>query len=183
MVVCRLASVPSRYPRFVDFSWSFPVNWYIQSILYTPQSSQSHSYLLRFSTSMRNCRLAPLLQAFQYASNPHAKHLPLFITASYASLRLPLLISLWCYWSTTLSSEYNPPRTRHDLYTPTLPFMVKAVHFFPAFGRTVRFIPVTFNPFMTDRVSLLIAYSLRLLCPIFHPNTSLRPGTSFSGCT
>jgi hypothetical protein len=96
MVVCRLASVPSRYPRFVDFSWSFPVNWYIQSILYTPQSSQSHSYLLRFSTSMRHCRLATQLQAFQYASTPHAKHLPLFITASYSSLRLPLLISLWC---------------------------------------------------------------------------------------
>jgi hypothetical protein len=84
MVVCRLASVPSRYPRFVDFSWSFPVNWYIQSILYTPQSSQSHSYLLRFSTSMRNCRLA-------LHSKPFNTHQTLTPSTCLYSLPLPTL--------------------------------------------------------------------------------------------
>jgi hypothetical protein len=110
-----------RYPRFVHFSWSFPVNWYIQSIHYTPQSSQSHSYLLRFSTSMSNCRLVsvPSLSIPTSGIKPPRRALASF---HYRFLRLPFPNSLWCHWSTALSSEYNSPRSRHDPYTPTLLF-------------------------------------------------------------
>jgi len=123
MVVCRLWHLRQpRYPRFVHFSWSFPVNWYIQSILYTLQSSQSHSYQPRSSTSLRNCTLLSYLPV---ALSPHAKHLPTihypFLPPSPCPFLLPF--SLRCYWLTTLSSERTPPYTRRDLFTPTLLFV------------------------------------------------------------
>ncbi len=70
MVVCRLASVPTAVPRFVHFSWSFPVNWFIQSILYTPQSKSvtfvsapllhSHVQLQTFQAAEHSSRLYSL---------------------------------------------------------------------------------------------------------------------------
>ena len=119
-----------RYPRFVHFSWSFLVNWYIQSILYTPQSSQSHSYLLRFPTSMRNCRLVSV--------SPPSLSIPTggikILTPSTCLLLFTFPISVWCYWSTTLSSDAT-----HLVHAMTciLPpsFLSKPFISFPAFGR------------------------------------------------
>jgi len=135
----------ARYPRFVHFSWSFLVNWYIQSIFYTPQSSQSHSYLLRFFTSMRNCRLvsvsSKLSNTYQWHQTP---------SPSTPSITFTFPTSVWCYWSTTLSSD-----TTHLVHAMTciLPhsFLSKPFISFPGELRTIH------------------SYSLRLLLALHNP--------------
>jgi len=131
MVVCRLASIANRgtLALFISLGRFRLIGTYNQ--FFIPRNQVSHIRIC-FASPLP-CAIADLsVQAFRYlpvASNPHAEHPPPFITASsYSSLRLPFAISVWCYWSTTLSSESNSPRTRHDLYTPTLlwskPFIV-----------------------------------------------------------
>ena len=132
---------------------------------YTPQSSQSHSYLL---ASPFPCAIADL-SSYSKPSylperhlNPHAKHLSLFITASYSSLRLHfssvLLVDSCCRRNTT-----------HLVHVMTciLPlsffFFSKSFIFFLAFRRTMH------DPFMFSTLRFIlhdppcIAYSLRLL--------------------
>jgi len=102
---------------------------------YTPQSSQSHSYLLRFSIPMRNCRLVSLFQAFIPTSGiqtpmPSTCFFSLRLLTLHHDYHLPFLFS--ATGRPMLSSEYNSPRTRHDLYTPTLLFFsLKVHHCFP----------------------------------------------------
>ena len=182
MVVCRLWHLcQPRYPRFVHFSWSFPVNWYIQSILYTLQSSQSHSYQLRSSTSLRNCTLLspPSLSYLPVALSPHAKHLPTIHYPCFPPSPCPFLLpfSLRCYWLTTLSSEHTRPYTRRDLFTPTLLF-VKCLPFFLSRSRENCVPPSSPFPLrLTSHdhsVSLLVACSMRLLSS-HHPLNSSPP--------
>jgi hypothetical protein len=137
---------------------------------YTPQSSQSHSYLLRFSIPMRNCRLVSLFQAFIPTSGiqtpmPSTCFFSLRLLTLHHDYHLPFLFS--ATGRPMLSSEYNSPRTRHDLYTPTLLFFLsKSIIVFLALRRTM-YDPFMFSTllssFTTPRVSLLVAYSLRLL--------------------
>lgn len=64
MVVFRLAFVPPAVPSLVHFSWSFPVNWYIQSISLYPRNQVSH---IRISFAHS---LAQLLTALPNLSIP-----------------------------------------------------------------------------------------------------------------
>ena len=141
MVVCRLWHLcQPRYPRFVHFSWSFPVNWYIQSILLYP-AIKSVTFvpapLLHSHAQLQTCLPIPSLHTYQWHPNPDAEHLSLFhydfllfsmTTISHFSS--VLLVDPCC------RSEYNSPRTRHDLYTPTLLFS-QVHHFFLALRRTM----------------------------------------------
>src|SRR6267154_1587930 len=104
MVVCRLWHLcQPRYPRFIHFSWSFPVNWYIQSILLYPAIKSvtfvSASLLYSYA-QLQTCLPILSLHTYQWYPNPDAEHLSLFITTCYSSLRLPFAISLQCYWLT-----------------------------------------------------------------------------------
>ena len=110
-----------RYPRSVHFSWSF---WLIGTYnqFFIPRNQVSHiriCSLFHFHAQLQTCLC--LLQAFQYlpvASNPHTEHC-LFYLSHFC---LVLLVDYAVV-------GYNSPRTRHDLYTPTL-FFVKAVYLF-----------------------------------------------------
>ena len=89
---------------------------------------------------IRICSASPFPCATADLPSRRALVSSLFITASYSSLRprLPLPISLFGgIGRPMLSSEYNSPRTRHDLYTPTLFFSLNAPHFFPTLRRTM----------------------------------------------
>jgi hypothetical protein len=164
-----VAFMPTAVPSFVHFSWSFPVNWYIQSILYTPlQSSQSHSYQLRLST----CAIA-------HCSHPSLSYLPV----APKSLRQTRPSSLppftppfffRCYWLTTLSSEHTPsPIHAMSCILFTLLFG-NAAHFFLSRNRE-NCVPfntlfhVASKPLMTDIVSFLVACCLRLLSSVIEP--------------
>jgi hypothetical protein len=114
-----------RYPRFVRFSWSFPVNWYIQSILLYPAIKSVTFVSARFFIPMRNCRLVSLFQAFIPTSGiqtpmPGTCFFSLPLLTLHYDYHLPFLLS--AAGRPMLSSEYNSPHTRHDLYTPTLLF-------------------------------------------------------------
>ena len=137
MVVCRLWHLcQPRYPRFVHFSWSFPVNWYIQSILLYPAIKSVtfvSASLLHSHAQLQTCLPIPNLHTYQWPSKPPMPStrpfsLPPF-TLHY-DFHLPFLFS--ATGQSMLSSEYNSPRTRHDLYTPTLLFFssLKALQFF-----------------------------------------------------
>ena len=122
-----------RYPRFVPFSWSFPVNWYIQSILLYPAIKSVtfvSALLLHSHAQLQTCLPIPSLHTYQWHPNPDVEHLFLFITTSYSSPRLPLPFLFSATGRPMLSSEYNSPRTRHDLYTPTLFFFPQSPSFF-----------------------------------------------------
>lgn len=102
---------------------------------YTPQSSQSHSYLLRYSIPIRNCRLVSLFQAFIPTSGiqtPMASTClsSLTLLTLHYDYHLPFLFG--ATGQIMLSLEYNSPRTRHDLYTPTLLFFPQSPSFFPS---------------------------------------------------
>lgn len=106
---------------------------------------------------IRICFASPLpcaiadLQLYSKPFNTHQTLTPSTCLYSLPLLTLhydyPFSLSLWCYCSTTLSSEYNPPRTRHDLYTPTLLFFGQSRSSLSrVWENCVRFIPITFNP-------------------------------------
>jgi hypothetical protein len=126
MVVCRLWHLcQPRYPRFVPFSWSFPVNWYIQSILLYPAIKSVTFVSARFSIPMRNCRLVSLFQAFIPTSGIQT---PMPSTCFFS---LPLLTLRYDYdlpflFSATgrpmLSSEYNSPSYTSRLVYSHPPF-------------------------------------------------------------
>jgi hypothetical protein len=137
MVVCRLASMPTAVPSFVLFSWSFLVNWYIQSIFYTPQSSQSHSYLLASSLP---CAIADLSLSPSFpipTSGIKLSH------RAPASITFTFPTSVWCYWSTTLSSDTT--HLVHAMMTCILPhsFCPSRSSLFPE--NCVRFIPTLYG--------------------------------------
>ena len=131
---------------------------------------------------MRNCRLVSLFQAFIPTSGIQT----LMPSTCLFSLRLLTLLYDYHFpflFSATgrpmLSSEYNSPRTRHDLYTPTLLFSQSLSFFFWHLGELCTIHPCSlrcFSSFMTHRVLLLAAYSLRLLFHNLHPSSSSRPG-------
>ena len=171
MVVCRLWHLcQPRYPRFVHFSWSFPVNWYIQSILLYPAIKSVTFVSARFSIPMRNCRLVFLFQAFIPTSGiqtPMPSTCLFSLPASYSSLRLHfssvLLVDSCCRRNTT-----------HLVHVMTciLPLsffsFLKSFIFFLAFRRTMH------DPFMFSTLRFIlhdppcIAYSLRLLSSSKH---------------
>jgi hypothetical protein len=146
MVVCRLWHVcQPRYPRFVDFSWSFPVNWYIQSILLYPAIKSVtfvSASLIHSHAQLQNCLPIPSLHTYQWHPNP--------ITTFQSSLRLPFAISLRCCWSTQAVVGINSPQTRQDLYTPTLVIFSKSFISFLALRRTM------YNPFMFSTLLFIL---------------------------
>jgi len=117
-----------RYPRFVHFSWSFPVNWYIQSILLYPaiKSVTFVSASLPHSHAQLQTCLVSLFQAFIPTGGIQTP-MPstcLFITPLTLRYDYHLPFLFGATGRPMLSSEYNSPRTRHDLYTPTLLFFL-----------------------------------------------------------
>lgn len=159
-MVCRLCHpCGPRYPRFVHFSWSFPVNWYIQSILYTPQSSQSHPYQLRFSlpcapqlhTSLSTKLFIHPCQWHRTSSTClPSLPLPAFLSRSppFSSLLLVdhAVVGLHLFPCTSSLVYSHPPFSeRHSFLS------------FPRKG-TVPFIPASYVALTpTNRVSLLVA--------------------------
>jgi hypothetical protein len=105
MVVCRLWHLcQPRYPRFVHFSWSFPVNWYIQSILLYPaiksvtfvSASPLHSH-----AQLQTCLPIPNLHTCQWHPNPHAEHSSLSSTTAICHFSSVLLVDPCCRRNTT----------------------------------------------------------------------------------
>ena len=155
---------------------------------YTPQSSQSHSYLLAFPFP---CAIADWSPYSKPSYLPVASKLPVPSTCPFSltlltlhyDYHLPFLFS--ATGRPMLSSEYNSPRTRHDLYAPTLFFSLKSFNFPSHLGEL-------YNPFMFSTLLFIFhdpdayRFSLPTRCgSSLHPTTSSQPGKlhRFPGCT
>jgi hypothetical protein len=134
MVVCRLWHLcQPRYPRFIHFSWSFPVNWYIQSILLYP-AIKSVTFvpapLLHSHAQLQTCLPIPSLHTYQWHPNPDAEHLSLFIydfllfsTTTISHFSSVLLVDPCCRRNTT-----HPVHAMTCILPPS--FFLKVYHFF-----------------------------------------------------
>jgi len=113
----------------IIFSWSFPVNWYIQSIHYTPQSKSVT--FVSASSPMRNCRLVVVVlyskPSYLPVASPQCRRALCFsipftsTTNDYppsSFVLLLLLVDPCCRRNTT----HLRTHAAHDLYTPTLLF-------------------------------------------------------------
>lgn len=184
MAVCRLWHLcQPRYPRFVHFSWSFPVNWYIQSILLYPAIKPVTLVSARFSfhAQLQTCLAIPSLHTYQRHPNPMPSTclFSLTLLTLHYDYHLPFLFS--ATGRLMLSSEYNSPRTRHDLYTPTLLFSLQVLIFSLAVRRTI------YEPFMFSTLLFILhdptvyRFSLPTRCGFsLHPTPSSRPGSCIS---
>ncbi len=137
MVVCRLWHLcQPRYPRFVHFSWSFPVNWYIQSILLYPAIKSVtfvSASLLHSHAQLQTCLAIPSLHTYQwYLQTPmlstclfHYDFL-LFTTTTICHFSSVLLVDPCCHRNTT-----HLVHAMTCILPPSFFFFLKVHHFFP----------------------------------------------------
>jgi hypothetical protein len=146
-----------RYPRFVHFSWSFPVNWYIQSIHYT-LAIKSVTFVSAWLIHLRNCSLLSTISPYLLvAPIPHLKHVPIFIYRCF--LPSPILFLVYLF-SSVLLVDYLIIGT-HDLYNPT--FLFPSIHSFTISISVCPFLRC-FQPFTT-----ILYPSLPAPCDYFLP--------------
>ncbi len=153
MVVCRLwHPCQPRYPRFVHFSWSFPVNWYIQSILLYPAIKSVtfvSASLLHSHAQLQTC-LYSKPSYLPVASKPPCRALVpfhyrflLFTTTAICHFSSVLLVDPCCRRNTT-----------HLVHVMTciLPpsFFPKSFNYFLALRRTM------YNAFMFSALLFIL---------------------------
>jgi hypothetical protein len=127
-ILCR-----PRYPRSVHFSWSFPVNWYIQiNPLYPAIKSVTFVSALASPLAQLHTALPQAAPYLPVAPSPPRQALP-----SFTAVHLTL------FFFSVLLVDYpvigTPLHTRRVLYTSHAPFFDNTVHFFfsPTVGSTV----------------------------------------------
>ncbi len=109
-----------------------------KSILYTPQSKSVtfvSASLLHSHAQLQTCLSIPSLHTYQWHPTPPMSstlflfiyRFLLFTTNDYP---FPFLL-FGATGRPMLSSEYDSPRTRHDLYTPTLLSFFQSPSFLP----------------------------------------------------
>jgi len=188
----------------IIFSWSFPVNWYIQSIHYTPQSKSVT--FVSASSPMRNCRLVVVVlysKAFiptsgiQTPSPRNAdEHFVFLFHLLQLRMTTPLpLLCCCCCWSIhavvgiQLTFVHTPPMTCILPLSFFFLFPEKIFHLLPrTFGElmydsfmcSLRFAFIFQSFFMTSlhttRVSLALS-SFAYSLRLLHPTLlDSRPG-------